>query len=81
MSAPHMKCVGTQWLVCLYEYMCVYFLDSPNIIINGFLCSRVLHPIDNGEPYLDECDESSDECSSENDSEEVHTSEAESEED
>lgn len=72
MSAPRMKCVGAQWLVRLYEH----FLDSPDIIINGFLCSGIPQSIDNGEPYLNESDDSS-----EDDSEEVDTSEAESEED
>ena len=60
MSAPRMKCVGAQWLICLYEY----FLDSLDIIINGFLSSEIPQSIDNGEPYLDESDESSDEHSS-----------------
>ena len=77
MSAPRMKCIGAQWLVRLYEH----FLDSPDIIINGFLSSGIPQSIDNGEPYLDESDESSDEHSSEDDSEEVDTSEVESEED
>ena len=77
MSAPHMKCIGTQWLVRLYEHC----LDSPDIIINGVLSSGIPQSIDNGEPYLDESDKSSDEHSSEDDSEEVDTSEVESEED
>ena len=77
MSALHMKCVGAQWLVRLYEH----FLDSLDIIINGFLSSGVPQSVDNGKPTLDESDESSDECSSEDDSEEVDTSETESEED
>ena len=77
MSAPCMKYVGAQWLVRLYEH----FLDSLDIIINRFLSSGIPQSIDNGEPYLDESDESSDERSSEDSSEEVDTSEVESEED
>ena len=69
MSAPRVKCVGTQWLVCLYEH----FMDSLDIIINGFYPVEFLNLFDKGEPYLYESDESSDECSSEDDSEEVDT--------
>ena len=76
MSAPRMNCVGAQWLVRLYEH----FLDSPDTIINGFLASGIPQSVDKGEPYLDESDNNSDECSSEDDSE-VDNSEADSEED
>ena len=49
-------------------------------IINGFLASGIPQSVDKGEPYLDESDNNSDECSSEDDSE-VDNSEADSEED
>ena len=70
MSAPRMKSVGGKWLVSLYEHL----LDSPDIVINGFLASGIPQSIDNGTPYLheaksesseDEYSSSEDECSSE----------------
>ena len=76
MSAPRMKCVGGKWLVRLYEFL----LDSPDIIINGFLSSGIPQSIDSGKPYLDESDESSDDGTSEDESEEYDASEAESDE-
>ena len=44
-----MKCVGARWLVRLYEH----FLESPEIISNGFLASGIPQSIDNNNPYLD----------------------------
>ena len=77
MSAPRMKSVGAKWLVSLNDH----FLDSPDIIINGFLASGIPQSINNGTPYLheaksessedeyssseDEYSSSEDECSSE----------------
>ena len=63
MSAPRMKAVGAKWLVSLYEH----FLESPDIIINGFLASGIPQSIDNKTPYLHESDSSEDESSSSED--------------
>ena len=72
MSAPHMKCVGAQWLVRLYEHR----LDSPQIIINGFLASGIPQSIDKGTPYLaEELDSTEEEFDSSQ--EEVDTTEEE----
>lgn len=54
MSGPRMKCVGAQWLVRLYEN----FLESPEIIINGFLSSGIPQSIDSNKPYVKEADKS-----------------------
>ena len=54
MSGPRMKCIGAQWLVRLYEH----FLESPEIIINGFLASGIPQSIDNNKPYMVEVDKS-----------------------
>ena len=50
LSAVRMKCIGAQWLVCLYEY----FEENPKLIVSGFVASGIPQLIDTGMPYFAE---------------------------
>ena len=58
LTTARMKCVGAQWLVRLYEYLC----NNPHIIVNGFHAASISQSIDAGKPILNNtielsCDE------------------------
>ena len=49
LSTARMKCLETQWLGKVVEYLS----DSPQIIVNGFIASGITPSIDAGKPIMD----------------------------